>query len=189
MKSRRGRLVSSEVFMGLRWLAGLPSYLRRPLSVAESRAILRRRLERDVQLHEVRAHALLAEAREDFRDVLALNLKHHDVARSARVLHSLGHELVPLPAQLLRDHVQLAFGDAEWQRRHAGRRARGLDLAARFETQRRQCCRRRDRLGDRSRQGRGRARAPTSGPCPSPCGRPHRGGGPRRAADRSLDRR
>jgi hypothetical protein len=46
MKSRRGRLVSSEVFMGLRWLAGLPSYLRHPLSVAESRAILLRRLER-----------------------------------------------------------------------------------------------------------------------------------------------
>ena len=46
MKSgRKGRL-SNDLVTGLRLVAGLPAYLRHPLSVSESRAILRRRLER-----------------------------------------------------------------------------------------------------------------------------------------------
>ncbi len=42
------RPFSNDLVMGLRLLAGLPAYLRRPLSIADSRAILRRRLERRI---------------------------------------------------------------------------------------------------------------------------------------------
>jgi hypothetical protein len=46
LSSKRKTLIWNDIVMGLRLLAGLPAYLRHPLSVPESRAILRGRLER-----------------------------------------------------------------------------------------------------------------------------------------------
>ena len=46
MNSKRTGLFSNDLVMGLRLAAGLPAYLRHPLSVSDSRAILQRRLER-----------------------------------------------------------------------------------------------------------------------------------------------